>query len=692
MHRWFLCLGLTILGCGPASGREPENLLRNPGFEEELAPAWDKRTPDDDQRKLDRVQGLGRSGQWCLVLENRKPVQTRLRQGQDHSLVIAPGSLVELSAWVKAELDGPGTASVQMYCMDPKEKILAQPAYRATGQPGQWSRVRALVQVPPGTEYCMVYVQIRDGTGRALFDDVGLRVVCEPRPLAPAPKIGLLTDLPSEDECLENVKLLLAEGLVELGETTLGRQLADCAGAVVLSRAGTIGPSVQDALAEFARRGGAVFVDLRAFAAWRSIPTATASVAWPPEGEPATETLSAPRRQMLTGLRVSRASPITAGFEPGQIIPYSGKDGKLLVLDTLRTPEDVEVLAAAPDGRPGVVRLAVGRGQVAAPDVLSLREPYVANIDAYYKYLFLANALARPESLQLAEYYPRKLPYAEFVDLMRRTAEEFPAIQFKEEGPGCGDYKIYSLNLGRPGAPLYFLYAAAHGSEWEPGYGLLTLAKRLAQGRLADAVDLDKVCVKIVPLLNPSGYDLRQRHNAHGVDLNRQGDYRWELYPGRDSNKDGTYGPGDSDWKGTGPFCEPEAQTYRRIVQSPNLHCLLDFHGNSSGAGNNKVAFAAATAREDNQIRALDLQRLVNQRLRRRYVLRQSMEKVFTPYLLEHVGLDGGRPLLMNTGARDRYGLLVELTAGYPDTYGTVLQTEVTCEVCRALFLAFPVR
>ena len=50
----------------------------------------------------------------------------------------------------------------------------------------------------------------------------------------------------------------------------------------------------------------------------------------------------------------------------------------------------------------------------------------------------------------------------------------------------------------------------------------------------------------------------------------------------------------------------------------------------------------------------------------------------------------GPRPYLMNTSARDRFGLLIELTAGYPESYGTVLQTDVTCELCRALFVAYP--
>jgi len=389
------------------------------------------------------------------------------------------------------------------------------------------------------------------------------------------------------------------------------------------------------------------------------------------------------------GLRVLRPSPITAGFQAGQTIPYAGADGQLLVL-TGPTPPDIEVLAETPDHKPALVRLRVGSGHVVAADVLSLDEPYFANVTGYYKYLLLANTLASDEQLALAEYFPRKLSYAELVAHMRGLAKQFPAIRVEDEGPACGQYRLWSLNLGQPGAPLYFLYAAAHGSEWEPGYGLMTFARRVAEGRLRGVIDLEKTAIKIVPILNPSGYDLRQRQNAHGVDLNRQGEYCWKEFKGRDSNGDGQYGRGDYDWKGSAPFCEPESQTYRRIADRKDLHCLLDFHGNSSGTSN-KVGILPASAAEDNTVRAYELQWLANQRLRRRYVLRQSQEKEFTPYLLERVYAGGNTPFLMNTAARGRYGLLVELTAGYLDSYGTVLQTEVTCSICRALFEAFPV-
>ena len=661
------------------------NLLQNPGFEDDLAPAWQKRTPDDKQRRIDRRQDDARSGRSCLMLENLQATATRLRQGHNRTLVIAPGSLVEVSAWIKSELDNGGWASVQLYCMGDNEAILAQPVARAPSQRGSWQQTRLLAQVPDGARYCMVYVQIQAGTGKALFDDVQLRVVREPRDQPPPPKVALLTDLDPNDECYKNLHRLLGPGVVVVEQDRLDRALPECQGAVVLLRSGSLSTAALESLIRFADRGGRVFCDLRALAKCRNWPTTSVQIVPPPQGAQKPSVAE----KMAAGLRVVKPSLITAGFQTGQTVPFAGADGKLLALARNPADANLEVLAVTPAGNPGLLRIASGKGQMVAADVLSLSEPYYSQVHGYYKYLFLANTLAPDQSLMLAEYYPRKLSYAEFVVAMRETAARFPSIRFREEGPACGEYKICSLNLGREGAPLYFLYAATHGSEWEPGYGLLTLAKRIAEGRLRDVIDLDKMSIKIVPILNPSGYDLRQRQNANGVDLNRQGDYGWNEFQGKDSNGDGKYGPRDYDWKGAAPLAEPEAKTYQRIVQAKNLHCLLDFHGNGSSKSN-KVGVLPATAKEDNNFRACEMQWLANQRLRGRYVLQQQDEEACSPYLLDRVYPGGQTPFLMNTGARDRYGLLVELTAGYADSYASVLQTEVTCTVCRALFEAFP--
>jgi hypothetical protein len=659
--------------------------VRNGGFEEELGPAWLRRTPENMPCRAVRDRVAPHTDSACLMLENSQPAFNRWRQGSDHRLVLGPGSLVELSGWIKAELSEKGSASIQLYCMGKKETILAQPSVRARPDRSGWQPVQLLAEVPGGTQYAMVYVQA-DGSGKAWFDDVRLTVVRKARAEQALSKMAVITDLAEDDACLRNVRILLARDVTVAAPGAGDAPLAGCAAAVVLVREGKLPHATAEALEQFARRGGRVLMDLRALAQCRGWRTQAERLA---PGVSKEKAASRVARQMATGLRVVRASPITAGFQPGQTIPYAGPDGQLLALAETPPAGPTEVLAVTPQGRPALVRLPLERGAWIGVDMLSLGEPEYTNVAGYYKYLFLANAVAGAEFASLAEYYPHKYRYAELVDEMREAARRLPAMRLVDEGPACGQYRMYSLNLGRPGKPLYFLYAAAHGSEWEPGYGLFTFAKHVAQGRLGKTIDLEKVSIKILPILNPSGYDAPSRQNAHGVDLNRQGDHCWKEYVGRDSSHDGRYGPGDYDWKGTAPFNEPEAQVYRRIAENRDLYCVLDFHGNGS-ATDNKVGVLPSTAATDNARRAYELQWLVNQRLQRRFVLHQVNEKDFSPYLLDRLYPDGPRPMLINTSARERHGLLVELTAGYADSYGSVLQTEVTCEICRALFEAFP--
>lgn len=674
-----LLFPFLLLSAGPSLAAE--NLLQNPGFENTLLPAWEKRTPDSTARKLGRVQAVGRSGGWAAVLENVQPDYTRLRQGHDRSIAVEPGSLVELAAWVKSELTDEGTSMLQLYCMDENEQILAQPTSRRLSGPFDWTRLHARVFVPDGTAFVMAYLQIREGVGRVLFDDVELAVRRPPRPRSPAPKVAFLTDLADEDPPVENLKTLFADGLVRLTPDNAADQLADCPAALVLFERDPVPPTALENLERFARQGGRVFLDVRNFAQWQAVEIARTKVKTQED-----DSLAA---WMTAGLRVVQASDTTAGFTPGQIIPRaSHPDGELLVLSKETATPGLEVLADAPDGSPGLVRLPLGKGFVVAADVLSLREPFYAYVDAYYKYTLITNTLTN--LVPFGEYYPKKLSYTELVAAARRIAADHPAVRFQIEGPASDGYRIFSLNLGRPGAPLYFLYAAAHGIEWEPGYGLLTFARRVAEGHMSDAVDLDKVALKIVPCLNPSGYDQRRRQNAAGVDLNRQGDFRWEEFQGRDSNEDGVWSAGDYDFKGTSPFSQPESQTYKAILdRAENLYCILDYHGNSS-ATSNKVAILPVTAHPDNELRAFDLQQIANRRLAGRHLLHQNREERPSQYLLTRVRTGGGVPYLINTSARDRFGLLIELTAAYPESYGTVLQTDVTCELCRALFLAYP--
>ncbi|HQA38076.1 MAG TPA: hypothetical protein PLW27_04160 [Kiritimatiellia bacterium] len=55
-----LGFGAVLVGCRVLAGNG--NLLVNGGFEAELAPAWERRTPEDASRKIYRASGEGRTG------------------------------------------------------------------------------------------------------------------------------------------------------------------------------------------------------------------------------------------------------------------------------------------------------------------------------------------------------------------------------------------------------------------------------------------------------------------------------------------------------------------------------------------------------------------------------------------------------------------------------------------------------
>jgi len=672
------CLVLLAVGC-PLLAAEG-NRLRNGGFEDGLA-GWQKRTPDDSVRTLAVLPEAARSGQAGLVLRNRSAALTRLRQGQDRDLVIPPGSIVEYTAWTRPELSA-GTTAVRFYCMGDADRILTDSARPSPPGASGWQCLRLLVRIPEGTRYCMAYLEVRDGTGQASFDDAALTVVADPPPARPRPRVVVLTDLAPEAPLLQELAVLLGDGLVVCrGESELPA-LAAAAGCVVVFRNPGDAPGwLRSGLDSVRQRALPTVMDIGTFAVLHGSACTTArdpAMAAPP-ARPAAAPGTAPA---APGLRVLVGDAAVRGFRTGQVIPWHDGAGRLRCLAAERQVPDMVTVASGPDGLPALVRL----GSVVAVDLLSLGEPHCRNAGAYYKLLPVANLLTNP--VGLGEYYDRRYSYAEFVDQMRQLAETSPRVRFEDEGPGSGERHLFSLNLGRPDAPLYLLYAACHGSEWEPAYGLLTFARRLAAGDLTDGVDLERVAVKILPILNPSGYDAFARRNANGVDLNRQGDECWDAYPPA-GPQSGDYGPGKQDWKGAGPFTEPEAVIYRRLCGLPNLHCVLDFHGNMS-ATNNKLGVVPITARADNDLRGLRLQDLVNSRLQGRFVLRQADEDSVSPYLIACVYPDSARPTLINSSCRGRYGILVELTAGYRTSYGTLLQTDVTGEICKALFTVYP--
>lgn len=81
-----------------------------------------------------------------------------------------------------------------------------------------------------------------------------------------------------------------------------------------------------------------------------------------------------------------------------------------------------------------------------------------------------------------------------------------------------GSVPILSLSRKVAGrAPRILIAAGIHGDEPAGPHAVLSLLEQFEKGWEA----LHRLQVEIVPLINPSGFDRRERHNQTGTDLNR---------------------------------------------------------------------------------------------------------------------------------------------------------------------------
>jgi hypothetical protein len=488
---------------------------------------------------------------------------------------------------------------------------------------------------------------------------------------AAAKAYAIVTDLEGSAGPVVSLRRLLGDGLTVLAPSALTAEALAGAkdGLVVLLRNTDAADDIREPVEKYAADGHTVVADLACYAAFRG--AAVKAVETP-------------------SIRVVAVSDITAGLRKDDTVPFCGK-GKLGVLTGLKTDKDLTVLGVAQSGgEPAVVEEKIGKGRVIALDLQTPGEPYIWDAGSVYKYLFLANAIGNP--VRFGELYPRKPSYDEVVGLMRGLAKEHPTFHLQEEGNAVGDYKIYSLSAGKPDRPGLLITSVVHGNEWENCLGLIRFARYLAEEPNQTALDLSRYRITLVPVMNPSGYEMNTRQNARKVDLNRNGDLDWETIRGEETAQTGKYGPGAYDWKGDAPLSEPEAQTYRRICESGRFFAFLDVHGNVSGTGYNKSLSYMTVCRPDCKEKAGQVRDLFNASVAGRFVLRQEREKECKPLVIESVEKEAGRGLLVacSFASRDKYGFLVELPAGVyvgdaeRSGYGTLISTDLAAEVCLA--------
>lgn len=75
--------------------------------------------------------------------------------------------------------------------------------------------------------------------------------------------------------------------------------------------------------------------------------------------------------------------------------------------------------------------------------------------------------------------------------------------------------------------------------------------------------------VIVIPLLNPDGYVSYSRVNAHGVDLNRNFSYNWQMWANLWSGQI---------YAGPKPFSEHESIALRDLMRKEKIKKLIDYH------------------------------------------------------------------------------------------------------------------
>ncbi|MGD1915796.1 MAG: M14 family zinc carboxypeptidase [Phycisphaerales bacterium] len=166
---------------------------------------------------------------------------------------------------------------------------------------------------------------------------------------------------------------------------------------------------------------------------------------------------------------------------------------------------------------------------------------------------------------------------------------EFSVIGQSLEGR---DMPGFVLNgNGATGKPVMLINSCQHAREWVSPAATTYLIEQLVTGYGTDARItrmLDELEWVFTPMLNPDGFDFtwtderfwrKNRRDIDGsdefgVDLNRNWSVAWGV-PGGSSDD-----PGSSTYHGTGPFTEPELQTFLSFVNdyTDRVVIHLDIH------------------------------------------------------------------------------------------------------------------
>jgi len=481
-------------------------------------------------------------------------------------------------------------------------------------------------------------------------------------------RILLLSDSPA-NQFAQHLALLYPNRVTALDFTTEGHGLS------VLRKYGYVVTMVTQrrnldkldyaAVRDFAAAGGTVASCLAEYAYFLGASLRKSVV---PEGD-------------MPGLRICRRSDVTEGFEVGDVTAWFGKVSGAVGNDKnenqyyqrqimgLEGRENLSILGVSTLNAGAVLtEERVGPGRIMALDMLSPKEPFFDSYGSTYKYLFLGNLIG--STVHYGKHYPRKLPYDELLVHMQQLAARHRALTYTEEGLCSDGRPLASLSLGDRRKPAFLFFNGIHGWEWEAGYGLLHLMELLAEDP-PEGLSLQDFYLKVVPQLNPYGYDHDFRHNANGVDVNRNFPCGWEDYVGGDD----VYQPWDFDYKGPLPASEPETQIAMRLMEEVAPVCLLDFH--------TAHYIFCKTSHGDRKLMSA-IHQDIRRRWKNRYLTQRPYSTEYQQVNMDRATTFGDTPHLVCQGSLQGIpaAILIEMSGNRTGAHALVMNTDTTIDIC----------
>ncbi len=181
----------------------------------------------------------------------------------------------------------------------------------------------------------------------------------------------------------------------------------------------------------------------------------------------------------------------------------------------------------------------------------------------------------------------------ELVELVRAWPRPSRPIELIRYGESVEGRPLHAVRIPSPAgstSPRVLVSANIHGPEYISNRVCTTMLEQLVHGQASPELsDLHaRAELWLAPCLNPDGYARtfacdgvgplpHLRHNAHGVDLNRN----WPLPPGGRRlplPAAGSDRPGDPTYRGTAPLSEPETAALERVLDEQRFHAGVNLH------------------------------------------------------------------------------------------------------------------